>query len=225
MLRNLGFALRIFILYALLCVGCFLMMRTIVGYASFRDDAQFLAVKQAYIHNPVWKTAFYIHVFSAIIALFAGFTQFSPDILRGNPQIHRLVGKIYVVIVLFINFPVGLIMGVYANGGIPCKIAFLLLDSLWFYFTLRAYLCAKSRRFAEHKNYMIRSYALTLSAITLRTWNLVLSNSFDINAVDQYVVTAWLGFVPNLMVAEVLIRAERIRSWFGRKKAATEMSG
>ena len=107
LLKNLAFALRIFAAYAVLCVACFLMLRTIVGYGGFRDDVQFLAFKQAYIHNPVWKTAFYIHVFSAVLALLAGFTQFSTQLLREHPGVHRLIGKIYVGNILFINFPAG----------------------------------------------------------------------------------------------------------------------
>ncbi len=139
MIKKIMFVGRIAITYAVLSISCFLMMRTIVGYTAFRDDVQFLVLKQAYIHNPVWKTAFYIHVFSAIIALFAGFTQFSKEFLREYPKIHRLIGKIYVVNILFINFPIGLVMGFYANGGLPGKMAFLVLDTLWFYFTWKGW--------------------------------------------------------------------------------------
>ena len=219
MLKKLTFALRIFFAYTLLCVACFLMLRTIVGYTSFRDNVQFLVLKQAYIHNPVWKTAFYIHVFSAIIALLAGFTQFSRDFLRENPKLHRLIGKIYVANILVINFPAGLIMGVYANGGFAGRTAFLLLDGLWFYFTLKAFTSAKSRRFVDHKNYMIRSYALTFSAITLRTWNLILSNCTNISLDDLYVINAWLGFVPNLMVAEIIIGRNRPSTAEGHRQS------
>jgi len=209
MVKNLTFVLRIFIAYAVLSVGCFLMLRTIVGYTSFRDDVQFLALKQYYVHNLVWKTAFYIHVFSAVAALLAGFTQFSPQLLRDNPKVHRLIGKIYVANILFINFPAGLIMGVCANGGLPGKTAFLLLDVLWFFFTWKAFFCAKNKRYVDHKNYMIRSFALTFSAITLRTWKLILSNIFAIDLVELYVIDAWLGFVPNLLVAEIIIRKNK----------------
>lgn len=207
MLKTLLFASRIFITYAVLSIACFLMLRTIIGYTSFRDDAQFLALKQAYVHNVVWKTAFYIHVFSAIIALLAGFTQFSPEILRDSPRTHRLIGRIYVVNILLINFPIGLVMGFYANGGVPGKAAFLLLDILWFYFTLKAFLCAKNRRFVDHKNYMIRSYALTFSAVMLRTWKLILSNILVIDLAELYVIDAWLAILPNLMIAEIIIRS------------------
>jgi hypothetical protein len=209
MLKNLGFILRIFLIYLVLSVACFLMLRTIIGYTSFRDDVQFLRLKQGYIHNPIWKTAFYIHVFSAIIALFAGFTQFSSQILKEYRQIHRLVGRIYVWDILVINFPVGMIMGIYANGGLPGKIAFVLLDCLWFAFTYKAYISARKKSFLTHKNYMIRSYALTFSAITLRSWKIILSHSFAIDLAELYVIDAWMGFVPNLMVAEWIIRSKK----------------
>lgn len=212
MVRNVAFALRIFFAYAVLCVGCFFMLRTILGYTSFRDDAQFLALKQAYIHNTVWKTAFYIHVFSAVLALLAGFTQFSSELLREHPKVHRVIGKIYVGNILFINFPVGFIMGIYANGGLPGKTAFLLLDVLWFLFTLKALISARNRQFVDHKNYMIRSYALTFAAVTLRTWKLILSNILTIDLAELYVIDAWLGFLPNLLIAELIIR------WNGTRK-------
>ena len=199
--------LQIFLAYAALSIGCFLMLRTIVGYSDFRDDVQFLLQKQDYIHIPVWKAAFYTHVFSAIVALLAGFTQFSSNFLKQNRALHRLLGKIYVADILLINFPAGLIMGVYANGGPVGKTAFLLLDILWFWFTYKAYACARNKDFTRHKQYMIRSYALTFSAIMLRTWKIILSNAFVIDYAQLYIIDAWMGFVPNLLVAEMIIRS------------------
>lgn len=207
MLKNLTFILRIFIAYAVLSVACFLMLRTIVGYTVFKDDVQFLALKQYYVHNRVWIAAFYIHVFTAIVALLAGFTQFSTQLMRENPRLHRIIGKIYVVTILGINFPTGLIMGVCANGGLIGKAAFLTLDVLWFFFTLKAYTTARQRKFGEHKNYMIRSYALTFSAFTLRLWKFIFVNTLVIDDMAElYVLDAWLGFIPNLMIAEIIIR-------------------
>jgi hypothetical protein len=206
MLKSLGFICRIFLVYVALSIACFLMLRTIIGYTSFRDDVQFLRFKQDYIHIPVWKAAFYIHVFSAVIALFAGFTQFSSQFLKQYRNLHRLIGRIYVLDILVINFPVALIMGIYANGGLLGKTAFLLLDGLWFVFTYKAYASARNKNFATHKNFMIRSYALTFSAITLRTWKIILSHGFAIAPAQLYIIDAWMGFVPNLIVAEWIIR-------------------
>lgn len=181
------------------------MLKTILLYASFKTDVAFLAFKQQYLHITIWKIAFYTHVFTSLFTLMAGFTQFSSYVLKHYKKLHRSVGKMYVVAVLFINFPSGLIMAIYANGLLPSKIAFVILDCLWFWFTYKALIEAKRKNIAAHKRFMIRSYALTFSAITLRTWKLVLSYTITIDPLTLYMIDAWLGFMPNLLFAEWVI--------------------
>ena len=199
-------------LYLALNVGTFLMLKIIVQYTAFDDQAGFLAFKQDYLHIAPWKVAFYLHVFSSIFTLVAGFTQFSSEILKNHRGVHRFMGRFYAWNVILINFPSGLIMAVYANGGLPTKFAFVLLDSLWLWFTVRAVLEVRSGNINAHREYMIRSYALTFSAVTLRTWRLVLATSFDLDPTLLYQLDAWLGFVPNLICAEWLIARARLRA-------------
>ena len=108
--------------------------------------------------------------------------------------------------VLFITGPAGLLMGVYANGGLPSKISFVMLAVGWITFTAIALVKAKKGDFASHRRFMIRSYALTLSAVTLRAWKWTITNSFELPPMDVYRAVAWLGWIPNLIFAELLIR-------------------
>ena len=185
------------------------MARTIAQYFTMDTTVGFLAAKQDYLPIRVWRIAFYTHVFSSIFTLLAGGVQFSSYILSRHRRIHRWIGRLYVADVLLVNVPAGLVMGIYANGLLPSKIAFLILDSLWFWFTLKAYLSARKRNFVAHRRYMIRSYALTFSAVTLRTWKLILVHSLTIDPTTLYMIDAWLGFVPNLLFAEWLLRGEK----------------
>lgn len=205
-LKNTKSLIGYFLVYFILCVATFLMLRTITSYATFRTDTGFLAFKQEYIHITLWKTAFYIHVFSAVFALMAGFTQFSNEFLQNNRKAHRLIGRLYAWNILVINFPAGLIMAFYANGHLPSRIAFFILDILWFVFTATAVIAVRKGDIGRHRRFMIRSYALTFSAITLRTWKFILSRSFHIDPLHLYMIDAWMGFVPNLLLAEWLIR-------------------
>jgi hypothetical protein len=104
-------------------------------------------------------------------------------------------------------------MSVYANGGPTSKIAFGLLAIGWITFTAVALIKAKDGDFVAHRNFMIRSYALTLSALTLRAWKWSITNSVELPPMDVYRMVAWLGWVPNILIAELLIR----RKLFGRK--------
>lgn len=151
-------------------------------------------------------------MFTAILALLAGFTQFLNLVLQDHRGLHRLVGRIYAYDVLIVNFPVGMVLALCANGLLPGRIAFVLLDSLWFTFTLLGVLAARRDQLSRHRAMMIRSYALTFSAIMLRTWKLILVRTTHIDLVHLYMIDAWMGFVPNLLVAEWWIRSSARRS-------------
>ena len=198
-------------IYLILSAFTLLMLKTIISYSTLEPNVAFLKEKQAYMHITIWKLAFYVHVFTSIFTLIAGFTQFSNFVLREYKALHKIMGKLYVYAILFINFPSGFIMAIYANGFMPTKIAFIILDCLWFWFTYKAVVAIKKGDVKSHKAFMIRSYALTFSAITLRSWKIILSNSFNIDPLTVYMIDAWLGFVPNLLLAEwIIVRKDRL---------------
>ena len=196
--------LKLFLL-ALLAFFSFLMLRIIFLYIPIQNDVAFLQLKQSYIHITEWRIAFFVHVFSSILALLAGFTQFSKWFLKHRPRLHRAMGYMYVVNILMVTGPAGLLMSFYANGGISSRIAFVMLSVLWIGFTAIALYKALQKDFKAHRIFMIRSYALTLSAITLRVWKVLLANYTDIPPMDRYRIIAWLGWVLNLLLAECII--------------------
>lgn len=188
---------------------CWLMASITMSYIPYNTDVGFLRIKQQYINIDHWRGAFFIHVYASMLVLFAGFTQFSKKLLRSNPRLHRTFGYIYVTNVLLITGPAGLVMGFYANGGLISRIAFVFLAILWIFFTSMALVKAKQKNFKAHRHYMIRSYALTLSAITLRAWKYSITNTMTLPPMDVYRVVAWLGWVVNIVVAEYIIRKSK----------------
>lgn len=182
------------------------MARITVEYIPYNTDVGFLRIKQEYIDIDPWRIAFFAHVYASLWVLMAGFTQFSGKIQSYHPKLHRTFGYIYVVNVLLLTGPAGLIMGFYANGGAYSKISFVLLAISWMTVTAIALVKAKKGDLASHRNFMIRSFALTLSALTLRAWKWAITNSVELPPMDVYRAVAWLGWVPNLIIAEILIR-------------------
>jgi hypothetical protein len=200
------------------------MARITMQYVPYNTDVGFLRIKQQYIPIVHWRTAFFIHVYASFWVLLAGFTQFSKNLQRNRPRIHRTMGYIYTIDVLLITGPAGLLMGFYANGGISSRIAFVSLACLWMFFTAMALYKARNKDFKAHRNYMIRSYALTLSALTLRAWKYGINNSFHLPPMDVYRTVAWLGWTLNLAVAELIIYRLRRRSVLGRARTKTAMA-
>lgn len=191
--------------YTALSWFTWLMLKITLEYWPVRDDAAFLQIKQQYLDIPWWRAAFWVHVFTSMLALVAGFTQFSPALLRRRPELHRWMGKAYVLNVCFITGPASLVMAFYANGGVSSRLAFVTLAVGWLLTTALGWRAAMQRRWRVHQEWMMRSYALTLSAITLRAWKYVLVILFDPRPMDVYRLVAWLGFVPNALLAEWLI--------------------
>ncbi len=191
--------------FLMLAFLTFQMARITVAYIPYNTDVGFLQIKQQYIDIDHWRIAFFVHVYTSIWVLLAGFTQFSKRLRSDYPKFHRVAGYIYAMDVLLITGPAGLLMGFYANGGITSRIAFILLAVGWIYFTAMAVIKARSGDYDAHRDYMIRSYALTVSALTLRAWKWSINNSVELPPMDVYRAVAWLGWVPNLLFAEFLI--------------------
>lgn len=184
----------------------------------FPTDIDFLMSKQWVVDNGWWMAAFYTHISSSVIVIAAGITQFSKRFMESYPKWHRRIGKLYVGLILFVSAPSGLFMAFYGNGGWPARYAFILQALFWWWLTYKAYQTIVQKAIERHCKFMIRSYALTLSAISLRAatyavsvWKL--NNAIDCPDPDYYllcyphfyIMIAWLSWVLNWIIAECLI--------------------
>lgn len=194
-----------YVLLAVFAFFCYLMVLITLQYIPVDTDVAFLRIKQEYVPMLHYRLSFFAHAFSAIFVLPAGFTQFSTNLRRTRPAVHRYMGWGYVLTTLVLAAPTGFIIGLYANGGLSSQIAFCLLAVLWFFFTWKAVTIIKRKDYEAHRRWMVRSFALALSAITLRAWKYVLVAIFHPKPMDVYVIVAWLGWVLNLIVAEIII--------------------
>ena len=194
---------------ALLAWLTLLMLQISLSYWPWTPDTGFLILKQNVVDLTLWRWAFMLHVATSSIALLAGFTQFWPWLRRAYPRWHRRFGYLYVVGVLGLAAPSGLVLAVYAAGGWSTQLCFVLLGLLWMLSTLLALRCALKKQWRAHHAWMIRSYALTLAALSLRTWKLVLYELAPywewLTPRHIYQLEAWLGFLVNLLLAELLI--------------------
>jgi hypothetical protein len=183
-----------------------LMLQLTLPYFSFRTDVDFLLTKQGIIHIKIWRWAFYTHISTSLVVLVSGAFQFVRPLMLHKRQLHRNLGKLYVVLVLFFSGPSGLIMGYYGNGGVPAEISFMIQAMLWIIFTYLAYYYIRKKNLRLHTRFMIMSYALTLAAITLRSYAFLLPHFTNLQGKEAYIFLAWSSWVPNLIVAEILIR-------------------
>ncbi|RFM28321.1 DUF2306 domain-containing protein [Deminuibacter soli] len=183
------------------------MLLLTLPYTSFDRYTGFLQTKIAVYHLLHWRVSFYVHVFVSMLVLVSGLLQFNRTLLRKYPRWHRLAGKLYVLVVLLLSGPAGLVMAFYANGGWPARTGFVLLALSWLTTTALAWRYALQRKWQLHGNMMTRSYALTLSALTLRGMIYCIAVlRINISPVAAYVFVAWASWVLNWLIAEWMIK-------------------
>jgi uncharacterized membrane protein len=149
-----------------------------------------------------------VHVFAAALALLLGPFQFLSRLRSSHPELHRLMGRIYLGVAVLIGGVAGLYMSFFAFGGLVAKLGFGCLAAAWLYTGARAYLSVRGGEILTHRRWMIRNFALTFAAVTLRLY-LPPTFIFRIPFEQAYPVIAWACWVPNLLVAEWIIKAMR----------------
>jgi uncharacterized membrane protein len=148
--------------------------------------------------------AAYGHIAGGAVAMILGAFQVSTIVRQHSLTRHRWLGRAYVAAV-FVGAPSGLALATVSEGGMVTHVAFGLLAVLWFGTTAMAYVQIRQRNLLAHQQWMIRSYALTLAAVTLRLYipaAIISGVSFE----AAYPAISWLCWVPNLIVAEWIIR-------------------
>lgn len=145
-----------------------------------------------------------LHVAGSATALLLGPFQFISRLRTGAPRIHRWLGRTYVVGCL-LGGVAGLILAFGSSFGPIATIGFGVLAILWIIINVEAWRSALQRRFADHRAWMIRSFALTFAAVMLRFYLPILPLA-GLDFADGYRALSILSWVPNLILAELYVR-------------------
>jgi hypothetical protein len=162
----------------------------------------FLAERRAEIP---W--AVYAHLGGGLWALAGGPWQLHRRWRDAAPRFHRWLGRSYVLGVL-VGAVGALALAPRAQTGGIAQAGFGLLGGLWLAFTVLAFLRIRRQDQVAHRRWMLRSFALTLAAVTLRLY-LPLSAAMGWSFEAAYPAIAWLCWVPNLLVTELYLGRSR----------------
>jgi len=185
-----------------LCAGVLYMY-------GIETNSYFLQLKQAAIKTGYYLPAFYCHILGSSIILIIGFFQFSKKVYS-NRRLHKTLGKIYVFGVLFFSAPGAYVMTLFINRGTGVFISFLLQNTLWVLTTAAAWWLVVNGRIDNHICMMRRSYSLAFAAVTLRfyIWLFTVFGN-GVNFQYNYVIIAFLSWVPNLILVELIDHYDR----------------
>lgn len=157
-----------------------------------------------------YRIAFAAHVLAGPPSLVMGLWLLSDGARRKRPDLHRVIGRIYVVVVLLVLAPSGLRMSWEAQGGTVAGIGFATLAAATGYSAWLGWRTAVARRFDAHRRWMGRLYVLLLSAVVLRAFG-GLTEFVGIESAWPYQMSAWMSWIGPLVVWEGISRWDQVR--------------
>jgi len=191
--------------------GYTLVVLLSLGVAGYAIYAYAVLVPGTTVHPDMRATyadhgiAIRAHVFASAVALILGPFQFMPGLRASRPKLHRWSGRAYLGMGVLVGGLAGLVMATHAFGGVVSKLGFGALAIAWLATGALAYRAIRAGDTIAHRRWMIRNFALTFAAVTLRL-QLPAAMAMRIPFEIAYPIIAWSCWVPNLVVAEAWLR-------------------
>ena len=184
----------------LMLAGAALLVLTSSRYFMLDPDTYFPRQRAVYQAHTL---ALLLHVGGMMFAALLGPFQFLRSLRARRPRVHRLMGRLYVTGAIVGGLS-GVQLAQYAATGAAAGIGFALLGVLVLVTTVMAFVRIRDGQVQAHREWMTRSYALIFAAVTLRLYQPFTQAWLGEDA--GYIAVAWISWIPNLLVAEWLIR-------------------
>lgn len=146
----------------------------------------------------------FTHMIFGPLALGLAPFQFWPWLRNRFRHVHRIIGYTYAVSIALAGL--GALLLLPRFEGTPWATAgFGLLALVWIGTTARAVLLARAGRTQFHREWMMRSAALTFAAVALRLMTIPLMAT-GMTLTQSYDITAWASWLVPLLLIEWRLR-------------------
>ena len=150
------------------------------------------------------RGAFVAHIVCAGLALLLSPIQLSGWVRARVPRLHRVTGRV-VLASIVVGGTSGFLLAWFNVAGPIGTAGFGALAVLWVTFAVLGLRAILRRDIAAHRRWMLRTFAMTYAAVTLRLWLIVLIPVLG-DFHSAYLLIPFLSWVPNLVVVELLLR-------------------
>ena len=162
--------------------------------------------------HPLFYPLLVTHIFLGSIVLLAACLQVWPWLRQTHPRFHRWTGRTYVAALIPAAI-CAITIAPMTGRGLNAAVANATLGVLWLLCTVQGFRAARARRFDEHREWMLRSFALSFSIVANRAWLVICLVAFvpglltgaevDEALLQQAIgVSSWASWVANLLIVE-----------------------
>lgn len=188
--------------------GFVVLIMLYVAKVTFQEILPYFNLeKESYGRFWDYRSALVFHIACGLTAMIIGPFQFSKAFRNKYIRIHRMLGRIYLISIL-----IGTVSATYLSWTSGYKISFAWAFGLqalavaWITTALMAYLAVMKRRMIQHKEWMIRSYVVTLGFFFFR----ILNNAAFVKAImpefkERGVTIIWFCWAIPLLITEIVL--------------------
>ena len=194
-----------------LVVAVFLAMG-VPRYLTFDPaDSKIPANPQYPWHYPVLV----VHVLCGTVAIVTCCLQVWPVLRQRYPKVHRVSGRLYVAAGVLPGGLAGLAVAYASPSGLSMQMSTMTTSVLWIGTAVVGLRMARQGRIADHRRWMVRSFALTMSIVVSRVLGVVYDHTIlpvpgagaDIPTLiawgqERAGLASWPGWILPLLVVE-----------------------
>jgi uncharacterized membrane protein len=156
-----------------------------------------------------WPIQNMLHRLGGNLYMVMGVLQFSKSFRARRPQVHRWVGRAFVLLSFAAAISGGTMAYTHGMAGIVELVPSVVFGALMILATARAYVYARKREFALHREWMIRSFSIGLGVATIRIFYGVGIATTSLTPEQLIGVTFWSGWLVTMAAGEWWIRQTR----------------
>lgn len=154
----------------LMTVAAVFLAFSVPPYLTFDPSSSRLAPPEG---NDLYYPLLVAHVLFGAVAMVTACFQVWPSFRASHPRGHRITGRIYVFAGALPAGVLGLYIGWHTAAGPSVRVANLVGSALWVAVTITGLWMARRGRYQDHRRWMSRSFALSMSIVLSRIVNVV----------------------------------------------------
>lgn len=159
------------------------------------------AFKSRFLEAPLFGWS---HTMGGLVAVLIGPFQFLGALRRRFHRVHVWMGRIYLLAV-GASALAGLYFAASSPTGWISALGFTGMSLAWLGTGALAYRAVRCRDFQLHRRWMIRNYAITFAAVSLRV-ELGLMLVLGLTLRDAFLTVSWLCWLGNLALVQAWVR-------------------
>lgn len=205
------FALKLLAWSAILSLAIAFVLKYVFRYYLHYDEAAFTDPNLGAPNYWSQRGWLLMHITGGTVALLTGPWQFWTGFRMRYAGLHRWTGRLFLA-----GVAVGSVgayhMAIVTSFGWAFGVSILGLATAWVTTTGMAYYAILKRRFAVHKEWMVRAYVVTFAFVTFRILSDYGPTSHLQPDGDRSITIGWACWALPLLFTEVILQLRRMRS-------------